>query len=127
MAYGIFTKPIRIVRIPLSIYFLRKILELFGKNRRNEYIQNHQYRFSTKRHTELVKKNRAMLGHLIPVVCALGKLDLAFRVSEGSVTSTKITKLRLDADLKARIDGSGVFEECPHKYVMNLLQWCQNT
>jgi len=108
--------------MPLSIYFLGKILELFGKNRRTEYIQNHQYRFSTKRHSELVKNNRAMLAHLILVVCVLGKLDLAFRVFDGSVTSTKVTKLRLDADLKARIDGSGVFEECPHKYVMNLLQ-----
>jgi hypothetical protein len=68
-----------------------------------------------------------MLAHLIRVVCALGKLDLAFRVLDGSVTYTKITELRRDADLKARIDGSGVFEERPHKYVMNLLHWCQNT
>jgi len=108
------------VRIPLSIYFLGKILELFGKNRRAEYIQNDQYWFSTKRHSELIKKKRAMLAQLIPVVCAFGKLDFAFRVFDGSVISTKITKLRLDADLQARIDGSGVFEECPHKYRMNL-------
>jgi hypothetical protein len=68
-----------------------------------------------------------MLAHLIRVVCALGKLDLAFRVLDGSVTSTTITKLRRDANLKARIDGSGVFEECPRKYIMNLLQWRRNT
>jgi hypothetical protein len=68
-----------------------------------------------------------MLPHLIRVVCVLGKLDLAFRVLDGSVTSTKIMKLRRDANLKARIDGSGVFEESSHKYITNLLQWCRNT
>jgi len=96
----------------LPIYFLTKVSELFAKNRRIEYIQNDQYRFFTKRHSKLVKKNRTMFAHLIRVVCALGKLDLAFRVLDGSVTSTKITKLRRDINLKARIDGSGVFEEC---------------
>jgi hypothetical protein len=91
-------------------------------NRRIEYIQKDEYRFYTKRHNELVKKTRTMLAHLIWVVCAVGKLDLAFRVLDGSVTSTTITKLRRDANLKARIDGSGAFEECPRKYIMNLLQ-----
>jgi len=43
MTYRIFTKLIRVVRIPLPIYFLRKVLELSGKNRRIEYIHNNYY------------------------------------------------------------------------------------
>jgi hypothetical protein len=66
---------------------------------------------------EEVKKNRAVLAHLIRVVCVFGKLCFAFRGHDESVTSANrgnyVEMLKLVANynvgLKEHIEGNSVF------------------
>jgi hypothetical protein len=96
-----------------------KYHKLFGKNRRIEYSLSDQYHLAIERHNEEVKKTRAVLAHLIRVVCVLGKLGLAFRGHDESVTSVnrgnyvEMQKLvaNYDAGFRAHIEGNCVFRK----------------
>lgn len=94
-----------------------KDLKLFGKNQRIEFSLSEQNRLTVQKHNEEVRKNRAILTHLIRVVCLLGKLGLAFRGHDESDTSTnrgnyvEFMKVlgHYDSDLKSLIENKGVF------------------
>jgi hypothetical protein len=86
-------------------------MKFFGKNWRIDYSISDQYLISVER-SQQVKKNSAMLAHLMHVLCVLENLVLAFHTSASRGNYFELLKVgsevSYDAGPKALIDGSGV-------------------